>query len=238
MGGAALGASLGVIIAALYMMIAYTVNNNELKKMCESDVSVLVKVKNIQIVKRIFSLAIPVTIVAAAYSVMNLIDSLTFYKEFEQIGLSILYAREEWGQIGKTFSVINVPLTISIALSVSIVPSISEAVAKNLPQELRSKINQGIKLAFLLALPAAAGLFVLAEPIIQLLYPTNPGGYEYLQIYSICLLFMILGQTLASILQGISKQYLPLFSLTAAIIVKVILNQLLISSVLKEEGRQ
>jgi stage V sporulation protein B len=88
----------------------------------------------------------------------------------------------------------------------------------------------------MLALPAAAGLFMLAKPIMIMLYPTSPEGYIYLQMYSICLIFMIIGQTLAGILQGISKQSVPIIALSIAVVCKLALNGVLIASPLKGMG--
>lgn len=234
-GGAALGASAGFVISAIFMVICYRIKKKEFAVKIAQDKNRVIDLKYSQITKKILTLAIPVTIASAAYSIMNMIDSATMYKELAQLGYNRTYAANTIGEIAKAFSIVNVPLTISLALSVSIVPAISEAVAKKNKAELTSKINKGIKLALLLALPSATGLCILAKPIFQLLYP-DILGYQYLQVLSICLIFMIVGQTLAGILQGISKQYIPLFSLGAAILIKIIINTQLVSTQLEGIG--
>jgi stage V sporulation protein B len=234
-GGAAIGASSGFIFSSIYMTVSYIrkkswFHNKILEYNNGSNISFRGTARKILVV------ALPVTIVSAAYSIMNLIDSLTIYKQLEKIGRSSIYATQAVGQMGKAFSIINVPLTISVALAISIVPAVSAAVAKGDKLELSRKIEKAIRFAILLALPASAGVFVLSKQLMYLLYPSNPAGYIYLKLFSICLIFMVLGQTLAGILQGISKYYIPLVSLIFAVIVKIIVNINLVSSDLECVG--
>lgn len=234
-GGAAIGTSIGFIISALFMIFIY---NAKGKKYVTENIANN-NYNNIPFLNQavqIFKLAIPVSIAAAVFSIMNVIDSFTLFNGLAKIGYDNKYATEIIGQMGKSYSVINFPLSISVALSISIIPAISESAAINNYEELKIKIKQGLKLAIVMALPAAVGLFMLAKPIMTMLYPTSPDGYIYLQTFSICLVFMIIGQTVAGILQGISKQNVPIIALALAIITKLILNYLLIPTSLEGIG--
>ena len=179
--------------------------------------------------------AIPITIVATAFSIMNLIDSLTLYQGLAKIGYAKEQTREIIGQLGKINSVINFPLTISVALSVAIVPAVANSFAAGDRDKLIGRIKQGLRLGLLTALPAAIGLLVLAKPVLILLYP-SANGYEFLQVLSVCLIFMIMGQSLAGILQGLSNQYMALISLIIAAVIKVVLNMLFIPTALGSLG--
>jgi stage V sporulation protein B len=140
-----------------------------------------------------------------------------------------------YGQMGNAFTIVNVPLTISLALMISIVPAVSVAMANKNMADLVAKIKLAIRFALLLALPAAVGLFLLAEPIMELVYPTS-SGYEYLMLYSVCLVFIILGQALAGILQGMGKYFFPLASLAISVVIKIIINHHLVASDLQLKG--
>ncbi len=245
-GGAAFGTSIGFIVSAaaltgFYYKKRHIIESNakteyefnfEEVSVFDSNKAYSFKRQLIKIVK----LAIPVSISAAVFSIMSTADSLTLPSCFKLIGYSSKYANEIIGKMGNAYSVINFPLTISVALAISILPAISEAAALKNTKALVEKVKQGIKLAIMLALPAAAGLFILAEPIMKLLYPKSMGSFYYLQIYSICLIFIIIGQTLTGILQGVSKASVPLYALAGAIIVKVLLNYLLVPTALKGIG--
>ena len=188
-----------------------------------------------EVAKKLIVIAIPITIVSAAYSIMNLIDSSTIYKRLGAIFIDKQQAVDMYGQMGNAFTIVNVPLTISLALMISIVPAVSVAVAKNNTADLVAKIKLAIRFALLLALPAAVGLFLLAEPIMELLYPTS-AGYEYLMLYAVCLIFIILGQALAGILQGMGKYFFPLASLAISVVIKIIINYSLVASDLQLKG--
>lgn len=232
--GAAIGASVGFVFSATYMMITYRVQRKQFHKELDADTSVLSGSFG-QHTKQIVTLAIPFSIATAVLAIVGIIDSMTLYHQLAKVGYDDSSVRVIMGQLGNATSVINFPLTIGVALSISIIPAISEAMAKKNTSELNSKISQGCKLAVMFSLPAAVGIFMLARPVMNLLYPGS-GGFVYLRLYSICLVFIIIGQTLAGILQGISKQNMPLLALIAAIIVKVVLNLLLTPTHLRAEG--
>lgn len=233
-GGAAVGTSLGFVGSAIYIYIFYLRRRKDIRRTIDKAEDK--KTINFStIAKRIVIVAIPITIGSAAYSIMDLVDSVMVYNRLAVLDINSLYATSMMGQKGMAFSIINVPLTISLALMISIVPSISEAVAKHDQHETQAKIILCIRFALLLALPAAVGLCILSEPIMRLLYSTS-SGYEYLALYSVCLVFIILGQALTGILQGMGKYYHPLVSLLVATIIKVILNYYLVASSLQVSG--
>jgi len=209
------------------MIIVYYKHKPEFTKRINLDQTVVMKQDYSDIVRKILLLTIPVTIVSTAYSIMNEIDSALLYRVFGDLGYSATYIRDIFGNKSMAFTIVNVPLTISLALAMSVVPAIAQANSLKDYAQRNHKIQEAIKLALLFALPASLGIYVLAGPLLQLLYPGIGTDSWFLKFYSICLIFMILGQTLASILQGMTRQYMPLVSLGLAIIVKIFLNYVL-----------
>jgi putative peptidoglycan lipid II flippase len=59
---------------------------------------------------------------------------------------------------------------LGVALGTILLPSLSKAKADNDPQEYTELLDWGLRLTFLLALPAAVGMAVLAEPLIATLF--------------------------------------------------------------------
>ncbi|MDA3844980.1 MAG: polysaccharide biosynthesis protein [Vallitaleaceae bacterium] len=225
--GAAVGASMGFVLSTIYMLIVYYRHKPALNAQILLDTTPVEQQFYADIVRKILLLTIPVTIVSTVYSIMNEIDSAMLYGIFGNMGYSASYVRDIFGNKAMAFTVVNVPLTISLALAMSVVPAIAQANSLKDYVERNHKIEEAIKLALLFALPASMGIFVLARPLLFLLYSGIPIDPWFLRLYSICLVFMILGQTLAGILQGMTKQYMPLISLGLAIIVKIILNMVL-----------
>lgn len=225
-GGAAFGASAGFIIASLYLLYEYIRKQPKIRERIESD-SHGRSYDRKRILMKIGHIAIPVTIASATFSIMSLIDSLTISNfirgSIEVEGKIVEEASYILGLIAKAQTVINVPLVLSVSLIINIVPSVSAANVQKDKNELKLKIWEGIDMAIKLALPAAVGIIVLAEPILTLLYREGEGAY-YLQLYGISLVLMILAQSLTGMLQGLSKYYVPLWIVFIAAIAKLLFN--------------
>ncbi|MFP4698120.1 MAG: oligosaccharide flippase family protein [Eubacteriales bacterium] len=230
-GGAAFGTTLGYILSCIFLIyiwkkrVRFKKNHKKLKK------SYIVKLS-----KQLLKIAIPITIGASAYSVMNFIDSFTIFNRLKVMGIIAEEATLINGQIGKTFTIINVPLTLSVALMISTVPAVAWAKEKKNKKNLLESINTSIRLSLMLALPSAIGLGILANPLLKLIYPRSSSGFEYLQLYSICLVFLIIGQALASVLQGLGYYMIPIWTLMISSITKIIVNYFLIASPLLGKG--
>ncbi len=219
-GGAAFGATAGGIGGTLVLYGMYKKRKPYLQKQIESGLAKDKKTTITFVWRQVLTIAIPISIGAAVHSVMNWIDSAFVVRRLIEIGLEDEVASSLFGQLGKANTLINVPLTLSMALMVSLVPAISEAVQKNDTQELKVKIQTGIRLALLLALPAATGLSVLAHPILTLIYRKHNEGAAILFLLSLSLVFIIVGQALTSILQGMGRFYSPIIHLLLGAIAK------------------
>lgn len=76
----------------------------------------------------------------------------------------------------------------------------------------------------MIGLPASVGMIIFAQPILNLLFPNANSGAFIFQISSISVIFILLNQTITGILQGAGKQFIPMISLVAGVIVKLIIN--------------
>jgi putative peptidoglycan lipid II flippase len=74
-----------------------------------------------------------------------------------------------WLQIA--FRLMQLPLGIfGVAIATVTLPVLSRSIAAGNAVEFRQNLARGLRLAFLLTIPSALGLMVLAEPIISVLY--------------------------------------------------------------------
>ncbi|MES2016625.1 MAG: murein biosynthesis integral membrane protein MurJ [Pseudomonadota bacterium] len=92
---------------------------------------------------------------------------------------------------------------LGVALGTILLPSLSKAMSNEDPDEYSGLLNWGMRLTFLLALPAAVGLAMLAEPVIATLFNYGAFGDKAvaasvnpLMAYSAGLLGIILVKTL------------------------------------------
>ncbi len=236
-GGASFGAVAGGIFGAGALLIFYLRKkadiHNEIEKSGASKSNGLgFKTTT----KMVLIIAIPISIGAAVNSIINLLDSALVIKTLTQIGLDQEMANVYFGQLGKVATFINFPLTFGMALVIGLVPAIAEAAAKKDKKEVQMKVELGMRLAILLAMPASAGLMVLADPIMKFIYANAPDGGNILAVAALSILFIMLGQAFTGILQGIGKVWQPVIGIALAAIVKTILNILLVSSSLKVVG--
>lgn len=182
-----------------------------------------------KIFMEILKIAIPISMAQTIGSIMALIDSFMVPTLLKDAGYTREIATSLYGQLtGKAQVLINVPLTLSIALAQSTVPAISEAFAKGNKSILKRNVNISYKMAFIFALPCALGLFTLAAPIFSLIFMNNSDGYELMQILSIACIFIIAAQVSTSILNGVGKTFAPLFAIIVGCIIKVVTGIILI----------
>ena len=147
----------------------------------------------------------------------------------QKFGLTLAEANKQFGiLLGKVDILMSVPLSINVAFSVALVPFISSAMAKKDKKAAVDKINFSIKTSVLIALPCAAGMFLLANNIFALIFPNAQEGAWLLQIQCWVLLFSVVAQTLYGSLQGLGKLYVPGLCLLTGAFMKYILNVIFI----------
>lgn len=182
-----------------------------------------------KITKKLLSYAIPIAFGSVVSTLAGLIDVITVVNGLQQKGYDIVTANAKYGILsGKVDILLAIPLSINVAFSVALVPFISSAIAKHRKDEAIDKINYSLKISSLIALPCTFGLFVLAQPIFNMLFPNAPEGALLLQIECWLLFFSVLSQTLTGALQGIGKLIVPGLALLVGTIIKYILNVTLI----------
>lgn len=231
-GGASFGGSIGAIAGTLAIFIIYLSKKGEINEEIESSKNVEEETTG-KIIKSLLAIAIPITIGASIAPIMDTIDAAIVMKRLQFVGFSEFEANDLYGQLkGLAQTLINLPQVFSMALAISLVPAISEAHAKKQYGEIRSIVSSGVRVTLLIGLPAAFGLFVLAKPIIRLLYFKNTAEAlnstgEILMYLSFGVIFLTLVQSLTAILQGIGRPIIPVRNLAVGAVAKIVLAYVL-----------
>ncbi|SFB14292.1 putative polysaccharide biosynthesis protein [Clostridium frigidicarnis] len=221
-GGATLGATAGALFAGIYLSLKY---KQEKRKM---DVNIKGK-SNPAIMEKLLKVAIPISLGSTAGSIMALVDTILVPNLLLKSGMDIMKSIELYGQLsGKAHLLVNIPLTLSVALSISLVPVISSAVISNKRVEFEDKIDTAFKISSVISIPSLMGLFFLAYPILHMLFPGHSDGYEILKYLSISIPFIVFYQTTASILQASGHTYKPLETLLIGCLIKVVVTYILV----------
>ena len=189
------------------------------------------------VLKRLLAIAIPITLGASIMPLVGNIDSALVVRRLMSIGFSLSEANTQFGALtGIVNPLVNMPAVISLALSMSLVPALSAAVSAKNTALTKRTAKTGIKLAILIGLPCAAGMFALALPIVRLLF----GGREsdetlrlaagMLETMAFGVLFLTLLQATTGILQGIGRIFVPMMTLAIGAAVKIAVNYVLVGN--------
>lgn len=220
-GGAAFGAAAGGLLGGGYLYLKY--------KKVKKQMGIRKVRTNTQLLNSILKIAIPISIGATVGTIMSLIDSIVVPQKLLQAGLSEQAATILYAQLtGKASVIVNIPLTLSMALCISLIPIIAENYILKNKREVDKKIELSMKLSSVISLPCMLGMFFLAEPIMKLIFPGRFEGIEILRFLSLSIPFIIITQTTTSIMQGTGHYITPVINLFIGCVVKVILTWVLV----------
>lgn len=239
----AAGALLGITISELFafIVIFFMYQKDKKKILTFTDRNN----KTQSFVKSLLVIAVPMTIGGAVKPLVDIIDSVmaksilesTFDYSLEYINALYGFLKNDCGTL------INMPSVLTVALSMALVPAISEAITEKNNNQVKRISATGIKVSLVIGLPCAVGLFTLAKEILSLLYvyvTKEHGGIIFfaddklettgifMMILAVGVLFLSIIQTAAGILQGMGKVHIPVINLAIGMVVKVIMNMVLI----------
>lgn len=245
--GAEVATTLSTVFSFIYLLFFYSRRRKAvLEKINSSDAPTIIKPIG-QMFKSILMISIPISLGAIISAVNRIVDTATIAR-----GISVAFsdlipaygnmpaisnptdlqlqaeAARLSGQLGKSDTLINLPLSINIAFSTVLVPVIAGALKRGDKKTACEKVSYSMLISMLIALPCAIGYIALAKPIYGLLYPNAQLGYDLMQISAIAMVFTALNQTLSGSLQGVGKIFTPAKGLLIGCIVKFILNIILI----------
>ena len=186
------------------------------------------------LVKRLLSLSIPITLGACIVPIAGFIDSGLLLNRLVDAGIERSAALGLYGRYsGYVLTLINVPTALAAAISMSLVPSISSAMAKGDGRQMRRQSAIGLRLAFVVGLPCSIGMSMLSKECLDLIYHFDTAEAlqttaNLLSISSMTIVLFTVVQATSGILQGLRKQRIPMYTLMVGVAVKVYLNYKLI----------
>jgi stage V sporulation protein B len=222
--GSTLATTLATSVSFFYLIRYYNKNKKDIwNEINLSDKFAIMSRKDI--VKKLLSYAIPISLGSVIVTLSSLIDTITVVDGLQKYGYSLLEANAKFGMlVGKVDILNSLPLSINVAFAVALVPFISSAIAKNNKEEVVNKTNFSLKISGIIAIPSAIGLSILAAPIFELIFPNATQGAELLKIQAFMVIFAVIAQTLYGALQGLGKLYIPGICLIIGVVVKYLLN--------------
>lgn len=226
--GAIFGVTCGTVLSCAVLMLIYIKEKKNIyADMASSPDSPPLG----KICAELIKIAIPVTISASVFTLTNMIDyaligrNLNSIKDFLPASPTELYGM----YTGKAVVLYNLPPTLIMALCMSLVPAVSRANALGNKQLISETATQSLKFTLMFSLPCCVGLFVLADPILRLLFPSNDAAL-LLKLLSPAVLFVSMVLVSNAVLQATGHVMTPVINIAAGGIFKVIINTQLVSN--------
>ena len=234
--GGNLSSTLAIIITFMYLILYYKRRKIRVSK---KQISPERNKTNGQLLKAILAMSIPITISSVISVVNPIIDSSTVSRCIQTAFASIItggkealeaYAMNMTGILAKMDTLVGLPVAINVAFSTALTPAIAAAIAKKDYKTASKRLSFSLFSSLIIVLPCAAGFIALAQPILNLIYPTASDGANILMLYSISMIFIALSQTINGGLYGLNKTKTPAIALAVGALIKFILNIVLISN--------
>ncbi|MBQ9933856.1 MAG: polysaccharide biosynthesis protein [Ruminiclostridium sp.] len=226
--GAIFGVTAGSFISLIYLMIRHHRRNKPAQRLSDdrpqSPSSILKSLLVIAVPITLSSSVVPITTYIDTIQVQNLLQSALGYSEEMAVSL--------YGSYQKAVAIYNLPSSFMVALTASIIPAVSAALALKDKTGAGKITESALRVGSLLAIPAGVGLAVLSGPIVQLLFPeTNQEvGSACMLILGVASIFVCINLLCNAILQANDRAALPIWFIAAGSIMKLIVNFFLVQT--------
>lgn len=230
--GALIGVTISELLALVTIILIYNRRRPRIRRLIEQSGSY----RPSPITKNLVLLAVPITIGASISSLSGIVDSALIIRILLGLGYAQETAQTAYALLRTNVTtLVNMPGVLTMALAMSLVPAISASVAQRDPESTKSVARLGMKLALIIGLPCTAGLFVLAKPILAMLYPGLSEtqlvlAADLMHTCSIGVLFLSLVQSMTGVIQGLGKPNVPVFNLFLGFLIKV-LSQIILMNI-------
>lgn len=187
------------------------------------------------LVRQLLALAVPITLASCIVPLASFIDSgMIVNLLVNKAGFAQAEARAMYGRFsGYVITLINVPTALAQAISMSLVPAVSAGMGRKDWKSIRRQSHTGLRMAFLIGLPASLGMSILSRQILSLIYPfPSEAALEQtamlLSLSAFTIVLFTVVQATSGILQGLKKQRIPMYTLLVGVGLKILINYNLI----------
>ncbi len=185
--------------------------------------------------KRLFSLAVPMTLGASLVSLTKLIDMTMILRRLQSIGYSAAEANQAYGSYTTlALSVFGLLPSLINAVALPLVPSLSSAVAVGDKQRQGQLISLCYHLTAMFSIPASIGLTIFARPILMLLFSSEGQAVDIaaplLSQLGVSVFLSCMITATNSVLHAYQSVKLPILSMLAGAALKIATAYLLIGN--------
>ncbi|MDY5957682.1 MAG: polysaccharide biosynthesis protein [Frisingicoccus sp.] len=228
--GGTMGTFMGAVSSLVFLYFVYSANRKGLNQRMKKDPT-----KKLMEDKEIYRLigltVIPLILTSTIYQISSLLDSALFSNILKAIGYQSSFISSLYGIYSSKYQLlINLPLGITSALSVAMMPGIAGAIALNRKDQVREQMDMVIRMTMLIAIPCAVGVVVMGGPIMQMLFndsTTLPG--RMLIVGAVTIIFYALSTLTSTILQASNHMRVPVINAAISLGVHIVFTVVLLA---------
>ena len=228
------GLSVGVLISLIYLL-ARLILFNKMSLCVPAELVDNTTDRISSIVRSLFYIAFPITLSSCITSLTSVADTALITNRLIDGGMSSDAAVTLYSSYTNlAIPLFNLPPALITPIAISLVPSLTSSVTRGNTASSERFFSSAVRLCNILAIPASAGLAVFAKPILMLIYPGEREACSFaaplLTVLSIAIVFSCLITVLNAVLQAYMRPVLPIISMAAGAVVKIITEYLLVGS--------
>ena len=224
--GSALGTGMGVLAGLIFMWGVYLLNRKIILRRVQRDPHESMDSYG-SMIRMISQIVTPFILSTAIYNLNSTVVSYLYTKLIPNLrALDSDLHYTNYGTYGVAVTVFNIPIAFATAMASAMIPSVAQASASGDIEKTKEKITSAVKTTMIISIPAAVGLFVLAKPIIYILFPRSDEvvtlAAKLLMVLAAAVVLYALSTLSNSILQGLGRVNIPVVNAGIALTIQSI----------------
>ncbi len=220
--GGTIGTGAGVLAGLFFMAGVYALNKKTIRKRIERD-TVHEDESYKEIFKMILMVVTPFILSTGIYNINNFLDNTIYQRimmDYRKLDEAVVAM--DLSVVAKGTKISNIPIAFASAMSSALIPGISSDFARKKMSGVKEKVAKSVKVTMMISIPCAAGIGVLAKPIMMVIFH-QPESLEISSVLLTCMavsiIFYGLSTLAQAILQSIGRMKTPIINATAAVVI-------------------
>ncbi|TDQ37987.1 stage V sporulation protein B [Aureibacillus halotolerans] len=170
----------------------------------------------------LMSIALPTTGSRLVGSVSYFFEPIVVAQSLAIAGVATVVATQQYGELtGFAMPLLFLPSFITHALSISLVPAISEAAAKKQTRLIHYRLQQALRLCMVTGGLSVVVLFLYAEPLMELMYGSSSGA-RFIELMAPLFLLYYFQGPLQSTLQALDMAKAAMINSIIGTVLKIV----------------
>ncbi|SDB96569.1 stage V sporulation protein B [Pelagirhabdus alkalitolerans] len=184
---------------------------------------------SLTLIKKLFNVALPSTGSRFISSISHFLEPILVTHSLKWAGISSVQAIKQYGILtGYALPLLLFPTFMTHALAMALLPSISEAHAKQNIKAIHHRIEQSIRFTFGTSAYVAVLLFIFAEPLLNIMYQNTDATF-FIKTMVPFSLFIYIQFPLNATLQALDYAHVAMYNTLIATCVKYVVLIILAS---------